>query len=122
MSESPDRSSEHGISTGNVQGIGIVVGHHSSASVGPSLSATQQQLAMLLKEFTELLAHHAGDVPDAADVRESVQVAIRETEGPSPRWRFVRTLLKGIQASVAGASTLAAAITNMQTILDHLPR
>jgi hypothetical protein len=122
MSDNTDKASEKGISTGDVHGTGIVIGHHSSASVVQSLSPEQQHVAALFEEFMKLLAHHEGAVPDAADVRASALAATHETQQPSPRWSLVRTLTKDIQASVAGVSTLAALVTNIQTILVHLPR
>jgi hypothetical protein len=122
MTDSTERPSDHGISTGDVQGTGIVIGHHSSASVVQSLSPAQQQVAAMLGEFIKILAEHEGSVPDAADVRESALAARRETQQPSPRWPLVRTWVKGIQASVAGVSTLAATVAKIQAILDYFPK
>jgi hypothetical protein len=79
-------------------------------------------VAELIDEFIKLLAHHEGAVPDASDVRESALAAAVEIRQPSPRWRHVRMLLKAMKASVAGVSTLATALANIQTIVDHFPR
>jgi hypothetical protein len=109
-----------GISVGNVRGTGIVIGHGSSAAVNQGLPREQYDAAKLLDEFLDLLQTHQNLVADAADVRQSVEVARAELADHSPRWHIVRVLLKGIAASVAGVSALAEAVNNIQTLISHI--
>lgn len=122
MSDNGYSPSGQGINIGDVQGTGIVIGHHSSAWVGQSPSQTQQQVAAMLNEFVTLLVGHEDAILDASDVRDSALAALRETQQSSPRWSLVRTWVKGIQTSVAGVSALATAVSNVQTVLGHIPR
>src|SRR5450631_3137824 len=100
----------HGdIHAGDVSGSGIVIGHGSSASVGPGLPPAQCDAIELLGQFIRLLDSFEDAVPDASDIHEAAAAAKTEAEKPSPRWGAVRGLLKGIAASVAGVSALTDA-------------
>lgn len=110
------------IHTGDVRGRGIVIGHGSSASVGQALPPTQAQAIAMLDEFVRLLDSFESPVPDASDIREAAEAVKAEAEEPSPRWGIVRSLLKGIAASVAGVSALTDAIKNIQDLVAHISR
>jgi hypothetical protein len=109
-----------GISVGDIQGTGIVVGDGSSASVNLHQTSSQHEAATLLDEFIHLLQIHQDSVADSADILESAAAARAELVEPSPRWHIVKGLLKGVAAGVAGVSTLAEAINNIQTIIVHI--
>lgn len=116
------RGSGGGITTGNVQGTGIVIGHGSRASGAPDqLSSAQHDAAAMLDEFIRLLDTHQSSVADAADIRESAAAARAELVEPSPRWHIVRGLLRGIAAGVTGVSALTEAINNIRALVEHLP-
>lgn len=110
------------IHTGDVSGSGIVIGHGSSASVGPAMPPAQQEAIELLGGFVRLLDSFEGAVPDESDVREAAEAAKAEAEEPSPRWGVVRGLLTGIAAAVAGVASLTDAIRNIQDLVAHLAR
>lgn len=122
MSSAEDEHLHGDIHAGNVSGTGIVIGHGSSASVGPGLPPAQRDAIELLSQFIRLLDSFGDAVPGAADVHEAAEAAKAEAEEPSPRWGAVRSLLKGIAASVAGVSALTDAIMNIQDLVTHLPR
>jgi hypothetical protein len=121
MTDRQNRHPASGISVGDVQGTGIVIGHESSASVNLEQISVQRDAAELLDEFIQLLASHESSVADAAGIRESAAAARAEVAEPSPRWQVVRGLLRGIAAGVAGVSALAEAVNNIQALIAHLP-
>ena len=118
MKDQQDRSRTSNISTGDVHGAGIVIGHGSSASVNQP--PKQRDAAALLDEFIQLLARYGGSVADAASIRESAAAAKAELAGPSPRWQVVRGMLRVIAAGVAGVSVLAEAVNNIQALIAHI--
>lgn len=122
MSRAKDERLHGDIHAGDVSGSGIVIGHGSTASVGPGLPPAQRDAIELLSEFIRLLDSFEDAVPDAADIHEAAEAAKTEAEQPSPRWGAVRGLLKGIAASVAGVSALTDAIKNIQDLVAHLSR
>jgi hypothetical protein len=118
MKDQQDGSRTSNISTGDIHGTGIVIGHGSSASVNQP--PEQRDAAALLDEFIQLLARYGGSVADAASIRESAAAAKAELAEPSPRWQVVRGLLRGIAAGVAGVSVLAEAVNNIQALVAHI--
>lgn len=116
-----DRDRASGINVGDVQGIGIVIGHGSSSSVEQRQSSEQRDVAALLDEFILLLMRNENSVADAADIHESAVAARAELAKPSPKWGVVRGLLKGIAAGVASISVLAQAVDNILALVAHLP-
>jgi hypothetical protein len=121
MKDHQDRRPASGITVGDVQGTGIVIGHKSSASVQLAQLPAQRDAAALLDEFIGLLARHQGSVADAAGIRESAAAARAELAEPSPKWQIVRGLLRGIAAGVADVTALAEAINTIQALVAHLP-
>jgi len=121
MKDRGERRPASGISVGNVQGTGIVIGHGSSASIKLHQSSVQEDAAAMLDEFIRLLEIHQISIADASDIHESAVAAKAELAEPSPRWQIVRGLLRGIAAGVAGVSTLAAAINNIQALIAQIP-
>jgi hypothetical protein len=115
-----DRSASY-FSTGDVTGTGIVIGNESSVVIRQSPQLMQPELIRSLDKFVELLEQYEGSIEDASGVRESVMEVQQEIGKPMPRWAFVRTLLKGIAASVAGVATLTDAIVNVLTIASKAP-
>jgi hypothetical protein len=107
------------VSTGDIEGIGIVVGHGSSASVNMSQSAMDADLAAELGKFILLLDRYGAEMADALAVRESAVEVQSELGKPSPRWAIVRTLIAGIKASVINVATLTEAINNIQILVGH---
>ena len=124
MTSRDDASSVSYNKIGDVTGTGIVIGDGSSSSVtiGQSLSPIQIELSGKLDEFMGLLAQHERSVDDAAGVRESLMKAQREAGEPSPKWPIVRTLLRGIAASVNGVAVLTEAINNILVIVARVQK
>lgn len=118
MNRSQNEHPGSGISTGNVQGMGIVIGHGSSSSIQAE-TAEQREAIAKLEEFLRLLTSYESSVPDASDIRETVQAAKAEAGMPSPRWQVVRGLLRGIAAGVTGVSALSDAINNVLASVAH---
>jgi hypothetical protein len=119
MIDSEEAAQASGISTGHIQGVGIVVGHGSSASVGWPQPQAQLDLVTLLVEFLDLLKRHEESIEDASSVRESAIAVKSEAEKPSPKWGVVRGLLRGIAASVARVDALTEAVNNIQILVTH---
>jgi hypothetical protein len=106
----------------SVSGTGIVIGDGSSVVVGQSPQPIQMELSVELGEFMNLLARHEDAVDDPPGIRECLMQAQREVAEPSPRWPIVRTLLRGIAASVSGAAVLTEAINNILVIVGRIPK
>lgn len=104
------------------RGTGIVIGDGSSVVMGQSLSPMQSELLGKLDEFMDLLAHHEDLIEDASDVSESLMAAQREAAKPSPRWPVVRTMLRGIAASVSRVATLTDAINSILEIVGRITK
>jgi hypothetical protein len=119
---SSEESERLGIQTGDVNGLGIVIGHDSSVTIGQALPPAQREAVAMLEDFVRLLGSFEGSVPDASDIREAAEAARVEAGEPSPRWGAVRGLLRGIAASVAGVAALTDAIKNVQDLVAHLSR
>lgn len=109
------------ISTGDVSGTGIVIGHGSSSRVNIPDSDTQHEAVALLDKFMRLLDSYADSVPDAVGARESAVAARDEVEEPSPKWHVVRGLLKGIGPGIAGFAELTEIIDNLLKLVPHIP-
>lgn len=124
MTSKDDASSVSYNKIGDVTGTGIVIGDGSSSSVviGQWLSPVQIELSRRLDEFMDLLAHHERSMDDAVGVRKSLMEAQREAGDPSPRWPIVRTLLRGIAASVNGVGVLTEAINNILVIVARIQK
>jgi hypothetical protein len=119
MVDSEAAARARGISTGDIQGVGIVVGDGSSASVGWPQPQAQPELATLLDEFLDLLKCYQGSIEDVSSVRDSAIAVKSEIAEPSPKWGVVRGLLRGITASVARVDALTEAINNIQILVAH---
>lgn len=119
MVESEDAALASGISTGDIQGVGIVVGHGSSASVAWPQPQAQLELVTLLDKFLDELERYEGSISDASGVRESAIEVKSEIGKPSPKWGLVRGLLRGISASVKNVDSLLEAVKNIQALVSH---
>jgi hypothetical protein len=120
MKSTGDGSSTSYFRTGNISGTGIVVGNGSSAVVGQLPDPEHPELIDGLNNLIELLAQHKDSVEDESGLRESIVEARQEVEKPTPRWAFVRTLLKGVAASVTGVQALTDAVGNILTIVSKI--
>jgi hypothetical protein len=119
MIESEDGARSAGISTGDIRGVGIVVGHGSSASVAPAQPQAQLELVAMLDKFLDLLERCEASISDASSVRESAIEVKSEIGKPSPKWGLVRVLLRGISASVASVDSLVETVNNIQVLVSH---
>jgi hypothetical protein len=118
MTKRGDGSSISHFITGDVSGTGIVIGNESSVVIGQSPEPMQPELIRSLDKLIELLEQYESSIEDEPGLRESIMEARREIGKPMPRWAFVRTLLRGIAASVAGVSALTDAVGNILTIVS----
>lgn len=111
-----------GITIGNVQGTGVVIGHGSSASAAPDQpSSAQHDAAGLFDSLIRQLEQYEDSVVDLADIRDLAEAARAEMLKPSPRRPVVRRLLEGVAARVAGVCALTEAINNIRVLVEHLP-
>jgi hypothetical protein len=120
MKDAKDGPPTSPITVGDINGTGIVVGHGSFASVDQRQSSVQRDAIAMLDEFIRLLEIHQSSVADAPDIRDSAAAARTEITNPTPRWGAVRSLLRGILASVTGVSALADAICKIQALIAHI--
>ncbi|HET7246173.1 MAG TPA: hypothetical protein VFJ07_15180 [Streptosporangiaceae bacterium] len=109
------------ITIGDVQGVGIAIGHGSSAAV-TQWSPSRNEAVALLEELIRQLAMTQDSFEDRADLIESAKEARSELAAPSPRWPVVRGLLRGVAAGVAGIGSLADMVDKVQTLVTHLAR
>ncbi len=102
--------------------VGIAIGEGASASVNQSSPPTQEELIGLLDEFIRSLGSYDDTLFNSHSIRESAIAARTEAARPSPRWRVIRRLLKGIAASVSGVATLTDAINNLEALVARIAR
>jgi len=119
MTDRRNRPQDSRITVGDVQGVGIAIGHGSSAAV-TQWSSSRIEAAELLDELIRQLALAQDSFEDRADLIESAQAARSELAAPAPRWPVVRGLLKAVAAGVAGISSLAEAVDKVQMLIAHL--
>jgi hypothetical protein len=122
MTDRQDRPQGSPITVGDVQGVGIAIGHGSSAAVTQQWSSSRIEAAELLDELIRQLVLDQDSVEDPAVLIESAQAARTELAAPSPRWQAVRGLLRVVAAGVAGISTLADAVDKVQALITQLAR
>ncbi|HEY2279364.1 MAG TPA: hypothetical protein VGI00_13480 [Streptosporangiaceae bacterium] len=110
------------ITTGDITGTGIVVGHSSSSYVSrdETLSPVHREVVAKLEEFIRLLDFNEALAEDPDEVRDLVNDAKEEAEKASPRWHVVRSLLKGTAASLTAGSALTQIIANIEKLIQHL--
>jgi hypothetical protein len=121
MTDRRNRPQASPITVGDVQGVGIAIGHGSSAAV-TQWSPARTEAVELLDELIRQLLMTQDSFEDGADLIESAKEARSELAAPSPRWPVVRGLLKGVAAGVAGIASLADAVDKIQALIAHLAR
>jgi hypothetical protein len=121
MTDRRDRPQGSPITVGDVQGVGIAIGHGSSAAV-TQWSPVRSEAIELLDEIIRQLAMTQDSFEERADLVESAKEARSELAAPSPRWPVVRVLLRGVAAGVAGVASLADMVDKVQTLVTHLAR
>jgi len=120
MTDRQDMQQGSPITVGDIQGTGIVVGHGSSASVTHQWPTARAEAAELIDQIIRQLELQRDFLADPVGVLESAEAARSELAAPSPRWRVVRGLLRGVAAGVVGISTLADAVDKVQALIAHL--
>lgn len=117
-----------------IVGNANVIGDNSSASVtGDNVSAraeiystthnTGPQLEdalVALDEFIYRLAFYQKSLQDAQRIREEALTARTEMTGSAPKWDKVRSILKGVAASVTGVAALTDLMNNVLSMVPHL--
>jgi hypothetical protein len=115
---------EQGISTGDVTGVGIVIGNESRvvnvAAGSPVLPPAASEALRALDAFTRLLSEHGSEVPDADQVRESADTLKAEIRKKRPNKLLLVSVLRGITASVSGVAALAEAAARIYDAVAHL--
>lgn len=110
------------ITVGDITGsTGIAIGNKVSVSVNQSPSPREELIA-LLNAFIQSLGSYENALPNSPAVRAAAEAARAEAEKPSPRWRVIRSSLKGIAASVASVAALTDAINNLEALVAHIAR
>ena len=116
--------SEREITTGDVTGVGIVIGNESSVenvTVGtPVLPPAGQDVSRALDAFMKLLAEHESEVQGANDVRGSADAMNAEIRKKRPNKLLLVSLLEGITRSVSGVAVLAEAAARIYDAIAHL--
>ena len=82
----------------------------------------REELIALLNAFMQSLAAYENTLPNSPAVRAAAEAARAEAEKPSPRWRVIRSSLKGIAASVASVAALTDAINNLEALVARIAR
>jgi len=121
MTDRQNRRQGSPITVGDVQGVGITIGHGSPAAV-TQWSPSRTEAVELLDELIRRLAVTQDSFEDRADLIESAEKARSELAAPSPRWPVVRGLLGGVEAGVTGVASLADAVDKIQALITHLAR
>lgn len=118
----PSQDSHEGpsITTGNIEGTGIVVGHHSSASVQQSAGAGRDDVVALLNKFLAELNEDGLPQGSQESLRELAETARDLASEPTPKWHAVRSMVATIADHLPKASALTIIITNVQTLIGHL--
>ncbi|HEY2519583.1 MAG TPA: hypothetical protein VGJ19_05695 [Streptosporangiaceae bacterium] len=118
----PSRDSHHspGISTGDIQGTGIVVGHHSSAEVHQGAETGRDDVVVLLNEFLAKLNETDPPPANPENLRELAETARDLASEPKPKWHAVRSMVATIAEHLPKASALTIIISNVQSLIGHL--
>lgn len=111
------------ITVGDIKGsMGVAIGRNVSVSVNQPSPATREELVTLLNTFIQSLGSYDNALSNSLAIREAAEAARAEAKRPSPRWRVIRGLLKGIAASVSSVAALTDAINNLEVLVAHLAR
>lgn len=115
---------EQGIRTGDVAGVGIVIGNESQvvnvAAGTPVLPSAGSEALRALDAFMRLLAEHGSEVRDADEVRESADAMKAEIRKKRPNKLLLVSVLQGIATSVSGVAVLAEAAARVYDAIAHL--
>ena len=113
-----------------ITGNANVVGDNSSASfIGDNASARADihtagsqpgDALAALDEFIFRLAFYQGSLRDAQRIQEKALAARVEMTGSAPKWDKIRSILKGIAASVTGVAALTDLMNNVLSMVSHL--
>lgn len=122
MADKQENNRSSAITTGDITGTGIVVGHSSSSYVSQdeALSPVQLEIVAKLEGVIRLLDSDEALAEDPDEVRDLVNDAKEEAEKASPRWHIVRSLLKGTAASLTSGSALTQIIANIEKLVQHM--
>jgi hypothetical protein len=111
-------------SKGNIEGSAIAVGDHASASIvsGPGQSADPavEALRSELLKLVERLRVIAGELDDSDGVADTADEVESELAVPTPRWRRVLGLLRGVGPSVAALTGLANDVRTLETAVEAM--
>lgn len=115
------RAPGEGITISGIHNSGVAIGPDVQVSVTPHQPSSAQRVAAeLLSDFIRQLPQFDDSIEDPADIRDLAEAAQAEILKPSPRRPVVRHLLEVISARVAGVSTLADAINNIQELVARM--
>jgi hypothetical protein len=104
----------------NISGHGNVIGNNSSSWVNVHVTAPQQEALAVLDEFIRKLDLYEKSISDVHRVRQGALAARTEIAEPLPKWERIRSLLRGVAASVAGVAALSDLVNNALSIVAHL--
>ncbi len=104
----------------SIVGHGNVIGDNSSSRVNVHVTAPQQEALAALDEFIRKLDLYKNSVGDVHRVRQDALAARTEIAEPSPKRERIRSLLRGVAASVAGVAALSDLVNNVLSMVAHL--
>ena len=84
------------------------------------VTAPQQEALAVLDVFIRKLDLYENSVGDVHRVRQDALGARMEIAEPVPKWERIRSLLRGVAASVAGVAALSDLVNNALSIVAHL--
>jgi hypothetical protein len=109
------------ITTGDVTGVGIVIGGGSSVqNVTVGIPPAWLDASRALDAFMKLLAEHESEVPNADEVLGAASAMKAEVHQKQPNKLSLLSLLGGITGSVSGVAVLAEAAARISDAIAHI--
>lgn len=115
-----DGDSDARIRSISISGHGNVIGDNSSSMVNIHATAPQQEALAVLDEFIRKLGLYENRIGDFHRIRQDALDARTEIAEPLPKWKRIRSLLRGLAPSVAGVAALSDLVNNALSIVAHL--
>jgi hypothetical protein len=108
-----------GITTGDISGNGIAVGHYAQASSHHESPVNVTQIVEMIDDLAHLIGSHATTLADPEAARQIVLEARTESTNESPRWARVGELVAKLGPMVAGVASLTVIVNNLRTLIPH---
>lgn len=113
--------SKREITTGDVTGVGIVIGDGSYvANVTAGVPPAWLDASRALDAFMKLLAEHESEVPNADEVQGAANAMKAEVHRKRPNKLSLLSLVRGITGSVSGVAVLAEAAARISDAIAHI--